>query len=203
MNIHELIELLRSAVTVEDIDSKSEEIAELIPNIRVMFGYDQKNQYHCYDLWMHSLHTVLGIPKDNPDDMLFLAALLHDIGKPETQCRSKDPMDPYMHYYGHPEKSAEIVGQLLPPLIYDFTLESKDAVRRLLYYVRTHDERMKEDVLRRHLKEASCREFKNMLLLQIADTKAHILLPLMMERLNRCNAMMQMADELYGIRMIR
>ena len=46
-----------------------------------MFDYDQMNKAHQYDLWMHCIHTVLEIPKNIDDDMLYLSALLHDIGK--------------------------------------------------------------------------------------------------------------------------
>ena len=34
--------------------------------------------------------------------MLYLAALLHDIGKPDCPCRGTKPEDTNMRYYGHP-----------------------------------------------------------------------------------------------------
>ena len=43
------------------------------------------------DLWMHSLHTVIGLPKETDDDMLFLATLIHDIGKPD--CHTEGEKD--------------------------------------------------------------------------------------------------------------
>ena len=46
----DLIALLRNAKTFEDIDCCWEEISVTIPDMAVMFGYDQNNQYHCYDL---------------------------------------------------------------------------------------------------------------------------------------------------------
>lgn len=42
---------------------------------------------------------------EDGNDMVYLAALLHDIGKPEAQFRGKREGDPDMHYYGHPEKA--------------------------------------------------------------------------------------------------
>lgn len=105
MKLSELLNVLKTAETVEEMDMRREEIAALIPAVRTMFGYDQKNSAHQYDLWMHSLHVVCNLPRRMENDMVYLAALLHDIGKPEAQCRGKREGDPDMHYYGHPEKA--------------------------------------------------------------------------------------------------
>lgn len=113
MKLSELLNLLKTAETVEEMDMRREEIAALIPAVRTMFGYDQKNSAHQYDLWMHSLHVVCNLPRRMENDMVYLAALLHDIGKPEAQCRGKREGDQDMHYYGHPEKSMEIVRDIV------------------------------------------------------------------------------------------
>ena len=122
----DLITLLKTAQTFEDIDRYWEEISELIPDITVMFGYDQNSQYHCYDLWEHSVRTVLLLPKELPDDMIYLAALLHDIGKPQSCCRGKRPDDPYSHYYGHPEKSAKIIKASVIPSLREHGIRLSD-----------------------------------------------------------------------------
>ena len=101
MKLSELLNVLKTAETAEEMDVRREEIAALIPAVRTMFGYDQKNSAHQYDLWMHSLHVVCNLPRRMENDMVYLAALLHDIGKPEAQCRGKREGDPDMHYYGH------------------------------------------------------------------------------------------------------
>ena len=89
MKLSELLNVLKTAETAEEMDMRREEIAALIPAVRTMFGYDQKNSAHQYDLWMHSLHVVCNLPQRMENDMVYLAALLHDIGKPEAQCRGK------------------------------------------------------------------------------------------------------------------
>ena len=75
----------RTARSFDDVDQARDQIAEIIPAIRIMFEYDQKNHAHQYDLWEHCVQTVINLPESVKDDMVFLAALLHDIGKPECQ----------------------------------------------------------------------------------------------------------------------
>ena len=58
-----------------------------------MLPYDQNNSYHPYDLWEHCVRTALEIPKDIADDMLFIAAMLHDIGKTESCCAGRKEED--------------------------------------------------------------------------------------------------------------
>ena len=70
-----------------------------MPAIRVMFDYNQNSQYHQYDLWMHCVHTVLGIDGKIEDDMLFLIALLHNIGKPLSRCKGKKWFDIVKNYF--------------------------------------------------------------------------------------------------------
>lgn len=50
MKWNELIKLLKTAKNAEDIDKYREEIIELIPTLKIMVGFDQKNHAHQYDL---------------------------------------------------------------------------------------------------------------------------------------------------------
>ncbi len=185
MRTQDLIELIRLSKKISEINCHKEEMVMFIPKLSVMLDYDQQNYAHQYDLWAHSLHTALGLPKDIDDDMLYLAALFHDIGKP--YCRTEDIKDgrTNMHYYGHPEISAEIVKNEIMPLL---TL-TEDEQRRLLYYVRYHDDRvsLREKHLKRHIKiGASLQEFQNLMKLQVADAKAHIIIPIIQDRIVIC-----------------
>lgn len=189
MSYDELIKLLKTAKSAEEIDKYREEIAELIPQVRRMFDYDQKNHAHQFDLWMHCLHTVIGLERGMDDDMLYLAALLHDIGKPDCQVRGSRPNDENMHYYGHPERSAKIVQDEILYTLYEkgVDLLFEDQMR-LVYFVRHHDEhvslRMKH--IRGHLKRVSLDDFKKLMLLQVADAKAHVMLPVIEKRVEIC-----------------
>ncbi|MCR5154386.1 MAG: HD domain-containing protein [Lachnospiraceae bacterium] len=189
MTFDEMILILKTRKSVDEINKRREDIAGVIPKVRIMFDYDQKNRYHQYDLWMHSLHTVVGLPRNLPDDFLYLAALLHDIGKPDSRCDGKKANDTDMHYYGHPERSMEIVrDEIIPQLINDGVKLSYEDQRRLIYYVHNHDDRvsLRPKTIRRHTQIASYDEFKKLMYLEVADAKAHVQLPIIQERVDTC-----------------
>lgn len=55
MTLCDLIELLKRATDVKEIDKYRDEIMTLIPKTKVMVDYNQQNYAHQYDLWEHSL----------------------------------------------------------------------------------------------------------------------------------------------------
>lgn len=154
-----------------------------------MFGYDQQNGAHQYDLWMHSLHTVVNLPRNMDDDLIYFAALVHDIVKPDSRCFGTREGDTDMHYYGHPKRSMEIVrDEVIPELDkYGYELPCMD-VKRLLYYVEYHDDHVSVKLkhVRRHMNMVNFEEFQYLMLLQMADAKAHIQLPIITERIKIC-----------------
>ena len=77
------------------------------PEILPMVGFDQKNRHHCYDVWEHTLRAVAAVP---PETELRLAALLHDIGKPN--CFAEDAAG-CGHFRGHPAESARMADVML------------------------------------------------------------------------------------------
>ena len=202
MTLRELIQLLRSAADVREIEKYRDEIVELIPETKIMLNFNQQNYAHQYDLWGHSLQTVVGLSKDIEDDMVYLAALVHDIGKPDCQIYDERDGKVNMHYYGHPVRSMEITrDQIIPGLMAKGEKLTEDEQRRLLYYVEYHDDhaslRMKS--LRRHLKlGVSVSEFKTLMKLQVADAKAHVPITIIQHRIDICEKLSgEYAEELY------
>ena len=215
MRFEELITLLKTADTVEAIDERREEIAGLIPKVRIMFGFDQMHETHQYDLWFHTLHVVTGLERNIPDDQLYLAALLHDIGKPDCQIIGRKD-DPGVHYYGHPHRSMQIVrDEILPDLAAKGIVFTDEERGRLLFYVDYHDERVAithrtvkhilkkriaiisggpapDDWLRNADYEEQSVAFHRLMLLQVSDAKAHVTsLPKVQERIRVCQALAQ------------
>ena len=104
-------------------------LEEVIPQIKVMFNVVQGG-YHHLDVWPHSLETVNQLEKILNEiqddlrqeelnaylnerlsgvrlrrDLMKMAALLHDIGKPDTQRQEKDRMS----FHGHEHVGKNIV----------------------------------------------------------------------------------------------
>ena len=191
MTLRSICQLLKTTKSAEEINSRRDEIAEVIPKVRIMFDYDQKNNAHQYDLWMHSVYVTLDMPRDMEDDMLYLAALLHDIGKPACQCKGKREDDPDMHYYGHPEKSYEIVrDEVIPDLKAKGETLTDEEIERLLYFVRYHDDRIELDMdsLKKHVDLAGFDLFRQLMILQISDARIHVQKPKIVDRIRICTA---------------
>jgi len=198
MEYKEFIALLKQEQTTDTLNRRREEIAELMPSLRVMFDFDQCNHAHPYDLWQHCLHTAIGLPRGLEDDMLYLAALLHDIGKPDCQVSDRNPEKRDKHYPNHPERSAEILLEhILPELESSGVWLNEDEKRRLYYYVYYHDDRikLKQSHVDRHLSMVSIEEFQNLMRLEVADALAHVQLPLIQERVRVCGILSKLSEE--------
>lgn len=101
-----------------------------------MVGYEQNNPHHCYDLMGHSLRTVSGVLSRIDDvntyaNLLKVAALYHDIGKPYVAAEKEGRFV----FYHHAKKSAELVNQLLPSQGFD-----KAEVELISFYIEHHDD---------------------------------------------------------------
>ena len=202
MNLADLITILRESDSAADIDRYRPDIIQLIPKVKIMLDFNQQNYAHQYDLWEHCLQTVAGLSKDIDDDMVFLAAMLHDIGKPDCQTYDTRDGKVNMHYYGHPQRSMEIVKDaIIPELLSKGESLRDDEQRRLIYYVEYHDDRvsLRMKHLRRHLNMGvSLQEFQNLMRLQVADAKAHVLIPVVQQRIEICGKLAgEYGEELY------
>ena len=202
MNLADLITILRESDSAADIDKHRADIIQLIPKVKIMLDFNQQNYAHQYDLWEHCLQTVAGLSKDIDDDMVFLAAMLHDNGKPDCQTYDTRDGKVNMHYYGHPQRSMEIVKDaIIPELLSKGESLRDDEQRRLIYYVEYHDDRvsLRMKHLRRHLNMGvSLQEFQNLMRLQVADAKAHVLIPVVRQRIEICGKLAgEYGEELY------
>lgn len=56
-------------------------LSVFIPEIAQTVGFDQKNPAHPYDLWEH---TARSVDATQPDSLIRLTLLFHDLGKPRA-----------------------------------------------------------------------------------------------------------------------
>lgn len=93
----------------------------------VLEGYAvTQNEFHAYDVYMHSLYSCDAAPAEKP--LVRLAALLHDIGKPRTRV----VRDGRVTFYNHQAVSRRMARHILNRL--RFSKKERDYVLHLIYY---------------------------------------------------------------------
>lgn len=100
-----------------------------LPEFDCMMETEQNNPHHCYSVGEHTLKALEFV---EPDRVMRLAVLFHDMGKPEC----KTVTDGVDHFYGHPEAGEEIAAKVLRRLKFD-----NDTIRKVKILVRLHDRR--------------------------------------------------------------
>ena len=110
-----------------DIRNKKNEILEIITELIVCINYNQNHPAHIYNLYDHIIETT---SKVNPNLILKLSALLHDIGKPNAVVL----IDGVNRYWGHEEIGAIISRQVLTRLGYN-----KELIDQVFTMIKYHD----------------------------------------------------------------
>lgn len=110
-----------------DVRSKKNEILEIIPELRVCVNYAQNHPAHIYNVFDHILETT---NKVEPDLILKLSALLHDIGKPYKVV----VVDGVDRFLGHEEAGAGISRNVLTRLGYN-----EKVITNIFTMIKYHD----------------------------------------------------------------
>ena len=135
-------------------------LSQVLPEIEPMLGYRQLSKHHIYDLMEHTARAVACVP---PQLVLRWAALLHDIGKPDT-CIIDETGEG--HYHGHAQKSAHLADAAL------LRLKAPTALRKQVTdLISRHMSPLEPDkhLLRRRLGKYGIQETLDLLELQKAD----------------------------------
>lgn len=101
----------RSAAAV--LEEFSDVLCVILPELAPCIGFRQYNPHHAFDVWKH---TLSALQASEPQEVLRLAVLLHDIGKPAVFTFDKNLVG---HFYGHAAVSAAMTERLLRRLHYD------------------------------------------------------------------------------------
>ena len=129
------LEILYNILTQNDvvlsIKENIDELVRIIPEVRTMFNFDQKNPHHHLDVWEH---TLLALSFSDPDFEIRLILLLHDIGKPLT---AFDDESGVRHFWGHPYASGFIAEKIFNRLNIPNDLKSE-----MLEIIERHDDKM-------------------------------------------------------------
>lgn len=152
--------ILTSDNILDTINSNIEVIFLIIPELKEMVKFDQKNPEHIYSLWNHTL-CALGM---SPNDLeIRMALLFHDIGKISNYQEEIENKKIIRHYNGHPKESKKITKRILERLEYD-----ENFIKKICYLVEKHDSIItKEEVLKN--KDLEYKRYT----IQICDIYAH------------------------------
>ena len=82
-------------------------IFQVIPELAPQAGFDQKNPNHIHDIWTH---TTMAVDAVEPDPVLRLTMLLHDVGKPAAYFTDEAGCG---HFYGHARIGAQMADDIL------------------------------------------------------------------------------------------
>lgn len=135
-----------------------------IPEIKDMFGFQQNNPYHMYDVWNHTVHAIEYC--ESNDLVTRLAVFFHDIGKPHCY---QDGEDGIRHFKGHGRVSADMTDKIMKRLRFDN--DTREKVVKLVYY---HDATFEvgKKYVKKWLNKIGEEQFRRLLNVRRADIKA-------------------------------
>ena len=135
----------------------------ICPELEKMYKFNQHSKWHAYDALEHTALSVASCPQELH---LRLAMLFHDVGKMHTFFRDETGEG---HFYGHAEKSAQIVKELLNR--YKYSNFYKERVYTLVKY---HDLQTELDsvLIKKRLNRLGKDVFLDLIEIQRADNAA-------------------------------
>ena len=191
----ELFKILTNGHPISPLFLELPEILfQIIPELKETYRCEQKTKHHHHDVYEHILATTDGV-KSNKFEIK-LAALLHDIGKPQTKLLAKDSPDGYDHFYGHSAVSARICQNVFQ----NDLIVSNQSKNLILGLVEHHDKDFfhTEKQLKRGIAKFGEPFLQDMMELQEADRNDHSFYSLAsQEKQKNREAVEQMFEQLH------
>jgi tRNA nucleotidyltransferase (CCA-adding enzyme) len=107
----------------------------VLPEFDRMMECPQNTPYHMYNVGEHTIKVMENVPNNKK---MRWAALLHDVGKPDTM--TYDKKDPQrVHFYGHAKKGS----QMVPGIMRRLKMDNK-TIKLVTRLVECHDDRTDE-----------------------------------------------------------
>ena len=100
------LDRLKTCLLYDNISIVEDEIFAIIPELKYEKDFEQKSEWHSFDVWNHTLATISACDK-NFEDRLIL--LLHDIGKPFSFQEEGN----IRHFKNHAALSAKMAKDIL------------------------------------------------------------------------------------------
>lgn len=122
--------------------------------------------FHDFDVLNHLFYSCDGAPKNKPN--VRVAALLHDIGKPEAKRIVKTPQGENITFYKHEHYSAEIAKRMLFRLKFS-NAEIGDICHLIENHMFNYEPNWKDSAVRRFIVKVKTENIDNLFDLRLAD----------------------------------
>lgn len=132
-----------------------------IPELKPCVGFNQHNINHDKDVFGHILSVL---DNTEPKLELRLAALFHDIGKPNTFTIDENGTG---HFYGHHKESAKICREVMTRLKY--SNKEIEYISELVYYHMTRYEKLRTPSVKKFINKVGVDKLDDLFKLFIAD----------------------------------
>ena len=138
-------------------------VAVIIPELKGTFDFEQHSKHHNRDVYRH---TVAAVHNVEPEALLRVTMLFHDIGKPLAQTTDKYGV---CHYKNHQKIGAAMTREILRRLCMPSAF-----IDEVCTMIRYHDERFKPDpvMIKGYLKLLGADMMLKLMLVQRADIMA-------------------------------
>ncbi len=137
----------------------------ILPELERTFGISQEGPKHArsYDIGEHSFLTLKETPTQDP--LVRLAALLHDIGKPDTV--EVEP-DGNVTFYNHDVAGGKLVWEISQRL--HLSKKQSDKLYKLVrWHLFSVDEKQTDAAIRRFIKKVGLENIEDMMALRVGD----------------------------------
>jgi poly(A) polymerase/tRNA nucleotidyltransferase (CCA-adding enzyme) len=137
-------------------------LRRILPELAWCYGVAQ-NPHHAFDVFHHSLAALDRSAPDQP--VVRLAALFHDVGKPETREESAETATFYSHQYRSEEHADAALRRLRYPN------ETRTAVAHLVRHHMFHyTQEWSDGAVRRFLRQIGPEHVEDLFAMRAADT---------------------------------
>ena len=190
------IALLRTAKSFDDFCTAQADLLSVLPELKIMLDYNIHKENQPYDLWEHSCRTVMALPKGEcASDALVVAALLHDVGKPDAKMHGTNGD---VHYPSHALHGSQLVHAMLECPVSKFaSWFSEEEAKEIVFLIKHHDDNFrKANYDFKLLKKQPKNWLIDLCYLEKADAIAHKQTDEILQRIADAERMLQVANKM-------